>query len=334
MEEDKRRGRGHRSLFWPVVLISVGLIILLGNLGVLSAAHVISVLRLWPLILIVIGLDLVFGRSSPRLGALIAIGTVVVAFIVMLIGPSIGLAGDWEVKTFEESALIGGADSARVELDLSVGYTTVAALSDSANLIEAELTHVGEARLEVSGEREKSVRLYQTDTHVGWPINLFDWFISEDELRWEVGLSPNIPIELEVNGGVGDARLDLRGMELMALSIDGGVGRIDLTLPAGGALYDARANVGVGSLDIEVPRGAEVNLRIKGGVGGVTIDVPDDGAVRLEAEGGLGGVDVPSRFDRVSGSGNTGTWETSNFAEAEHRITIDFEGGVGGFTVR
>jgi hypothetical protein len=47
-----------------VILIAVGIIWLLGNLGVLSAANILVLLRLWPLLLIVIGLDLLFGRQS------------------------------------------------------------------------------------------------------------------------------------------------------------------------------------------------------------------------------------------------------------------------------
>ena len=56
--------QGYRSLFWPIILIGVGLIWLLGNFGIISGANLAVLFRLWPLALIVIGLDLLFGRQS------------------------------------------------------------------------------------------------------------------------------------------------------------------------------------------------------------------------------------------------------------------------------
>ena len=43
----------YRSMFWPVILIGVGVIWLLSNLGLLPAASIAWLLNLWPLILIV-----------------------------------------------------------------------------------------------------------------------------------------------------------------------------------------------------------------------------------------------------------------------------------------
>ena len=63
--------KGYRSLFWPLVLIGVGVIWLLGNLGVISWTNLTVLFRLWPLLLIAIGLDLLIGRQSPAIGALI-----------------------------------------------------------------------------------------------------------------------------------------------------------------------------------------------------------------------------------------------------------------------
>ena len=41
------------SIFWAIILIAVGAIWLLGNVGVLSFANLSVLLRLWPLALIV-----------------------------------------------------------------------------------------------------------------------------------------------------------------------------------------------------------------------------------------------------------------------------------------
>ena len=59
---EKRR---YRSLFWPMVLIGVGVVWLLGNIGVIRPASLGVLVSFWPLILIFIGLDILFGRRSP-----------------------------------------------------------------------------------------------------------------------------------------------------------------------------------------------------------------------------------------------------------------------------
>jgi agmatinase len=60
-----------------------------------------------------------FGRRSPAIGALIGIGAVAFVIGLMLVGPSLGLGGDWEVKTDTFNEPIGATTSARVNLDLS-----------------------------------------------------------------------------------------------------------------------------------------------------------------------------------------------------------------------
>jgi hypothetical protein len=61
--------------------------------------------------------------------------------------------------------------------------------------------------------------------------------------------------------------------------------------------------------------------------------------VRLTADVGTGGIEVSAdNLERVSGEddnfvGDSGTWETDGFAEADRQIIIDYDGGTGGLTV-
>lgn len=325
---------GYRSLFWPIILIAIGVIWLLGNMGVISSANLIVLLRLWPLILIVVGLDLLFGRRSPGIGALIGIGTVVVLVALMLVGPSIGLgAPNLDVQTDNYSEPRGDATSARVELDLSVGKTTIQALTDSPNLFTAEVSHVGTMEFTAEGQTDKTIRLRQDTTGtdffggVGFLSALFD---PQQELSWNVGLSPNVPIALTIHAGAGDSNFDLRQVDLSALDVNVGVGKINLDLPATETSYNASLNGGVGEVAITIADNAALNLSIDGGVGSFTIDVPDGAAVRLNGKTGVGDIHVPGNFQ----STGENTWETSGFSDAARPITIDFSGGVGSLTVR
>lgn len=334
MGEVSVRKTGYRSLFWPIVLIAVGVIWLLGNLGVISGTNLVVLFRLWPLLLIVVGLDLLFGRQSPVIGALIGVGAVVVIIVLMLVGPSIGLgAPEMDITRDSYSESRGDATSATIDLDLSVGTTSIQALTDSSDLFAAEVSHVGTMDYSAEGETQKTIRLKQDDTR----INFFEGFgflgavfDSEQDLYWKVGLSPDVPIDLTINAGVGESNLDLSQLELSGLDIDIGVGQLDLRLPAADSAYDAKLRGGAGNVTITIADDADLTLDINGGVGNFNIDVPDNAAVRINADIGLGDVTVLGDFNKIGSD----TWETSDYSEAARRITIDFEGGVGQLTVQ
>jgi hypothetical protein len=342
---EKRHDR-YRSLFWPTVLIGVGLIALLGNLGLLARANIFVLFRLWPLLLILVGLDLMFGRRSPAIGALIGIAAVALVIGLMLVGPSLGLSGGWEIKTSTLIEPIGEATSARVNLNLSTGSTLVTALSDSPNLFEAQLKHLGKIKFDVRGEREKTLRLSQ---HDGVRFFWFDAFDDDDELHWDIGLNPRVPLELEVDGGSGASTLDLGALQLTRLQLDVGSGAVEAHLPAterryeaqvdggsgscrldvaGGAGVDMEIDVGSGSVRVGVGSAADVNLRAYGGSGYLSVKVPPDAAVRVDVrDSGSGRVRVHSRLQpvREGTNGDEGTWETPGFEDADHKITIVIE---------
>jgi hypothetical protein len=292
-----------RQNWWPYLLIGIGLFFLLGNLGIIA-----GLLRLWPLILVAVGVMLLFGKT-----------------------------GNPTVKHEHFSEPVEGAESARVKLNLAVGEHNVMSTTTPDTLIDADLTYVGEVAFAVSGEQEKVVSLSQSPAFTVEWLNPANWFNHNQKLRWDVGLSPNVPIDLDVHGGVGAARLDLSNLNLTHIEVGGGVGEIDLTLPARGD-YDGYLKIGVGEFRISVPSGASTDLRVKGGVGECTINVPPDAAVRLDARTGIGDISVSPRMTRVSGGGDgiskSGVWETPDFASAERKIVIDYDGGVGELRVR
>ncbi len=307
--------QAYSSLFWPVILIGVGVIWLLGNLGVIGQANIAVLFRLWPLLLILIGLDILFGRRSKAIGALLGLGALALAIVLMLVGPGLGLVPDMEVKERTFTETLNGAESAEVILNLSVGTNRIETASD--DLIRAELTYIGEVTLTASGESRKRVVLDQEgDIASGLTFNPFGWFgIANQGLRWEVWLHDNTPMSLELNGGVGDTNANLERVRLENLTANTGVGEFDITLPGG--TYDVKVNSGVGT---------------------VILDVPESSGVELIIHGGIGGVNVPGHFDKVTDGdnflGDEGTWRSENYESAETRIRIEINKGIGDLTIR
>ena len=272
---------------------------------------------------------------------------------------SLGASGDEAaIKTERFSEPLGSTTSARVRLDTPIGETTVKAASGDV-LLDAEITHVGEVQFAVIGETEKNVTLSQKSEAAGWLHGIFGWIGSSGKLRWDVALSPNVPLALDIHSGVGKSTFDLAQLQLTGLDIHGGTGESTVYLPHQTDAYRAVINGGIGEIEVHVPANAsldlklragtgeikldvgdntELNAEIKGGVGQTDVRLPYGAAVRLEARMGLGQVNVPSSFTRLSGTsggiGGNGVWESPNYQTAERKIKLSFDGGVGELNVK
>ena len=228
----------------------------------------------------------------------------------------------------------------------------------SDNLIEADLTYVGDVELKATGEKEKVVHLGQAAGAAEWFRGALGWFGSGQRLRWDVALTPKIPLNLDLHSGAGRSNFDLSELQVTGAQYCSGAGELVVSLPAGeysarvsggvgrtsinvptGANVDLNVSSGAGEVNLDISEGAALNARISGGVGATNVSVPAGAAVRLEARTGLGSINAGAQLQRISGSGGDfwdkgGVWQTPNFESAERKIVIRFDGGVGAITVR
>lgn len=290
------------------ILIGIGVLFLLANLGVIS-----GILHLWPLLLIGIGAYILYGQKNA---------------------PS-------ELHHEHFSAPLDDAQSARVKLDLSIGESTIVPVSNPDVLIDADVAYMGDMRFSAEGGSEKVVTLGQPSRISSDWLNPANWFRGHNgykDLRWDIGLNPTIPTDLDIRGGVGQSRIDLSRFNLTALDINSGVGEMEVTLPEQAQGLEARVRVGIGKLDLTIPSGASVHAAVKGGVGETRINLPPNAAARVEASSGIGELDISSRLQKVSGNssgiGPKGVWQTPDFDSAEQQILIHFDGGIGELKVR
>ncbi len=333
---DQQKTFHYRSLFWPVVFIGVGLLWLLANLSLIPREGWLTLLRFWPVFLIAIGVDIMVGRQSRLVGGAIGISVVALALVLVFAGPEMGIAPSSSATTDVISEPLGGVVTAHIDLDFSVGETTITALENSTNLLEAEITHLGDLEFTASGEQVKDIRLREIEQHLH-----FDWFeiFQDQNLRWDVGLSPGIPLSIRIDGGVGESDLDLSQLDITKLDLDSGVGEMIITLPATGSMYEVNVDVGVGRIELRLEDGIDVTLDIDGGVGDTIIIIPENVGVRLVGDIGVGEIKVPGSYSHTNSDedrivGESGVWESSNYDDAAHSVTITYDGGVGQFTIR
>ena len=267
----------YRSLFWPIVLIGVGLVWFLSNLNVIPNFNPLALLNLWPLLLIALGLDLLIGRRSPLIGLLIGLVTVGAAIAILLAVPSLGKGGQYTTDRYKEP--IGGATSAVINIDAASEPVKLHALTDSANLFEGVIDHIGAMDFNVSGEAQKQITLRQR----GGSFN-FSFGFSGFNAHWDIGLNPKVPLALNYNGGSGSNQLDLSGLQLTSAKVDGGSGSFDLTLPASSSAYTVTYSGGSGSLNMNILANSDVTVTLDGGSGSLNLNVPGGAALHVEVQ--------------------------------------------------
>ena len=121
--------------------------------------------------------------------------------------------------------------------------------------------------------------------------------------EWDVRLSRDVKLDLDVNFGAGEARLDLGSLSLR---------RVDV-------------HMGVGSLQMDL-RGSpkhSYDVSINGGVGEATVRLPSDVGIYAEARGGIG--EISAHGLHQDGS----TYYNDAYRKSPVTIKLDIHGGIG-----
>lgn len=325
--EPHRPRRQPPSLFWPIILIGAGVVLILVNQGYARDLSWGVIWRLWPLLIIALGVDLLIGRRSV-LGAIVSAVLLLVLIggivLVAMFAQSIPGVSDWvqplklpqwiqqtDYLNKHVEYPLSGVEQATVYIDwISVpGY--LSALEDSRNLIEGDIDYVGELTFDVNMRGDQAnVRLDSRSARIGF------WAPDRGDgrgKRWDVELSPDVPVNLTLDAGSGPCDLDLAGLQVSGLVIDTGSGPVDLALPSGSSF----------------------EARIDGGSGPISITLPRNVGMRVELDSGSGPFSADSRFELVRGKlRGDGTWETLNYDVAEPRIVLAIDQGSGPVSIR
>ncbi len=299
-EEVMERDERHIKLVGPTILIGIGIILLLNNLGYLDWSFW-DILTLWPILLIAGGLEILVGRKS-------AAGSILSAFIVLgLIVGGVWLVGTGgSARTAAQTTTISeprnGMTAAQVTLAPAVAQVNIEALNDSGNFVEGTV-----------GQRHNE-RLVQNFTG-GTPARLVlkTGGISRGivgpgkRYSWDLAFHPDVALDLGVDIGVGDITLDLS-----ALTVD-----------------TANLNFGVGDILVKLPQTGDCDINIDGGVGAIVIEVPAGMAVRVEADAAIVARTFPPDYTRANNR-----YTSPGYSGAEKRVNIHVGLGVGSLTIQ
>ncbi len=316
---ERRRG----GLVFPFILITIGVVFLLNNLGILSWNVWPVLFRMWPVLLIAAGLDILIGRRS-LLGSVIVLVVMIIIVAVILgltlsgnpIGVSVpalnvpapfGMTAP-QIVSGQISQPVDGAARAEVVIDYKLGELRVDAAPEGRNLIEGTVANKNRSDVHEELRRVGDTARYSIVAEPGVQvISPFNWSGLENELRWDLHLNRDVPMTLRVNSGFGKVVLDLSRLQVTELRFGAGMGESEITMPNRG----------------------QVKAKIEGGIGQATVLIPRGMAYRIEVNGGLGNVRVEGQNQRIGDA-----YVSTNYEGAQDRIDMTINGGIGQLVVR
>ena len=297
----KKRNVG--SIFWGLLFVLVGTLLLLDNLGIVKV-NLWNVWELWPVIIIGIGLSFLSLRGwLSALISLVAIVALLGLVVFVLVDGS--PYPDTNKSSGQTTTLSDAADGAK---RLKVGIDTGAAnivLSSSRERKGVEVSQSSDfLRLVKKTETKGDTRhvLFSTD----FARRGFQLGGANNKLQ--VDLTRSLPVALEIDTGATSVSGDLSQVRLTSLDIDTGASSIDLRLGALEQRQDVTLDAGASSIILHIPKQA---------------------GVRVESNSGLTKLNFDG-IDKVSES----TYESLNFASSDRQIIIHADLGVSGFEIR
>ncbi|MBN1426821.1 MAG: hypothetical protein JXB07_00455 [Anaerolineae bacterium] len=222
-------------LFWPMILIAIGILWLLNNLGIIDVDNIWSIVV--PVVLIALGISILFGS----------------------------VIGTRATETRSLSIPLEGAEKARLRFSYGAGRMTLRSGARAGELLSGMFGDGVEHKI-----RHKDAVL---DVQLSMPTLIsfpFNW--SSGDRQWSVDLSNSIALDLALEIGAAEAQLDLTGLRVTDLNLHTGASSTDLRLPAGAGHTRVNIEAGAASIDIHVPQGVAARISSDSAISDIKIN--------------------------------------------------------------
>jgi len=264
---EKKPPRAVGAPLWGILLLSVGVVFLLQTLNVLPWGLWGTLWRFWPVVIITIGLGILLRRYNIWLVSLLilAILGACLGIAIWQYGPS--PAAGQITKSYSQP--LGSVQQAQIEIDFTAGSLTINSLpAGSLNLVEVDSTlSNGETGIRVDFHRQDGQgSLHLSRERVDWP------FWGKDENRWLVNLNRNIPLTVAVRFTASNANLELSQLQIVELRMDVDLGNYTVKMPSSAGTIHVYIKANLANLEVIIPDGVAVRLRADVDLGHLGVD--------------------------------------------------------------
>jgi len=221
-----------------------------------------------------------------------------------------GLVGTAHAATVEKQTVpLDSATAITAELDMDFGVLKVGpAAAGGSDLFRGDFSFdddewLPEVTYRIEGETG-DLNVQQPGDFGDLDVNDLDDIGRNDGNRWDVQLSPDVPLDLTVDLDSGSSELNLGGLDIRALDVETNAGEITIDLTGGDWVHD-------------------LDAAIDSKAGTVKLVVPGDVGVRIDADTTVGDVDADG-FERDGEA-----YVTAAYGDSPVTLRIDIDVTVG-----
>ena len=289
------------KVFWGLLLILIGGLTLASNFGLITVEWS-NLWRLWPLIIITTGLSIL---SFKHL-----IWRIISVFLVLLTLTGVTLVATGNFPS-ARSMIIHEAIIQKASDSVKQAEISVKAGASSIWVNTADQAAITKVKLEsnVASFSDTSVINGTTQqVNLMMDTNLNNrWWVGDARSIWNIDLSRDLPLELNIDSGATDTNIDMSEAQLRAINIKTGASSLNLKL-------GTRENV--------------IGVNIESGVSSIILRIPTSSGVQLRLDSGLTSknlADITEVSDRV--------YESSGYSQSSKKINISSKIGLSSFTI-
>lgn len=309
-----------RNIFWGVILIFVGVLFILQNLGIVYFDW-LSLWRLWPVILVLWGVSIIPVNNWIKL-----------ILVLVILGASVSFMLNrtvyWEsdrhnFELFSDEFFDDHFNEDFEEADRRYSTQTFnIPYDDSSKYVELNLeAAAGKFTIKENGDDLINFKRKGNSAEYSYILKSMD-SIAVIDIEMEsaslvfgknhknvVNIALNdYPIwEIDLEAGAAAVDFDLTNYKIRGIDIEGGAADIKIVL---GDKYD------------------ESHLNLEAGASSIVIKVPEETGCKLNIESVFSGKKIPG-FEKT----DHGQYRTSNFDEAANKVYINAETAVSSFTI-
>ena len=304
------------SLF-GLLLIALGILLLLNVVGALPIGVWFEFARYWPLLLVIVGVKMILAPRAPLVGltavSLLIVAGAAAASFTMDSRRGLDASGASIAASYE--APLGDAETLELGMGFAGGDVTLRpAPAGSPRLLAANFGGAGADVIHDRRGRNSKIYLstgdWSVDLDGGVNVNMAgDVQDFPGVADWDLLISPDVALEIEIGAGASDLDLDLRQLNVKRLNIGAAASDIKITLPESAGETEIQIEAAVADVDIIVPAGV---------------------AVRIERDSLLSQIDIStSRFPETDG-----VYQSPDFYTAKNRALVEIDALASDLDVR
>jgi len=345
-QPSKYKRRERPSFIWPLILITIGIVFLLSNLGIFRGDIWENIWQFWPVILIAIGLDSLFRRNEIA-GPVFMIG---LGLVFQLSNLGVIGWGTWDVLWRLWPILL-----VAVGLEIIIGRRNLWLSILSVILILVVLGGVvwfiGPGP--VSGESLVGNRvdqslgdIQQAEIIISPAIGELNVVAMKDPsvlIRGEISTGKNQQVytDYEISGMTGYFEInslsaiyfpssvgwnwDLSLTDALPLDVELNMGAGDLNADFSNlTLTGLDVNQGVGEVTVVLPAQGSYSVDISQAIGSMVVEIPQSVGVRIEFSKAISSLSMPAGFDQRGDF-----YYSTNYDGADNKVEIEISQAIG-----